>query len=568
MHVAKVVSRQRGREYVSWLLRQSVRDGPRVRHRTLANLSMLPPPAIDALRAVLRGEPVQVGTPGWEKVRSLPHGAVEAVLAMLQRLGLPALLDPRPSRARTLVTALIAARLLHPASKLGTTRLWHTSTLATELGVEDADEDELYAALDWLRARQPRIEQRLARRALTPGGLVLVDLSSSYLEGRHCQLARIGYSRDGKRGTLQIEYALLCAADGEPVAVEVFAGNVGDPTALAAQVTKLRDQFGVRECVLVGDRGMLTQARIHERRTLEGITWISALRAPQIQALVESGALQLSLFDERNLAEITSPTYPGERLVVCQNPLLAEERRRKREDLLRATEALLAPIQARVATGRLRGQDQVGLAVGRVLDRHKVGKHFHLTLTDDRCTVTRDSAGIAAEAALDGVYVLRTSVASDRLPTPDVVRAYKRLAKVERVFRALKAHDLQVRPIRHWTDDRVRAHVFLCLLGCWLRWHLERVWAPLLFTDEAPPVAPDPVAPAQRSPAARAKAPQRRLPDGTVLHSFATLLAALTTRPRDWIRATPVPEAPLFTLDTTPTPLQARALELVRTAPL
>jgi transposase len=562
MHVAKITSRQKGREYVSWLVRQSYCDQGKVKHRTLANLSALPEPAIDAVQRILKGEPIITGAPNWEIQRSLPHGHVQAALEMTRRLGLAQLIDSRSSRQRDLVLAMVLQRVLEPASKLATTRLWQQSTLATELSVQDADEDELYAAMDWLLKRQPRIEDRLARRHLSEGGLVLYDLSSSYMEGRHCSLARIGYSRDGKRGTLQIEYGMITDAEGRSVAIEVFEGNLSDPRTVASQVDKIRGRFKLSEVVLVSDRGMLTQARIEELSKQEGVAWISALRGPAIRELVESGSLQLSLFDERNLAEISAPEYPGERLVVCKNPLLAQERARKREDLLQATEAKLRPIQERVAQGKLVGAGQIGVAVGKVINQHKVGKHLEVVIAEGRLRIARQEQAIAEEAALDGIYVLRTSVSEDRLSSAGVVRSYKRLSKVERAFRSLKSIDHQIRPVHHYSDDRVRAHVFLCMLAYYLRWHLEQAWAPLLFKDEEPPLAEDPVAPAQRSAAAQNKASSQRLPDGTPVHSLRTLLRELATLTRNRVRALDADEAE-FEMLSAPTPLQARALALI-----
>jgi transposase len=567
MHVAKISSRQKGREYVSWLVRQSYRDQGKVKHRTLANLSALPQSAIDAVQRVLKGEPVITGAPDWEIQRSLPHGHVQAALEMARRLGLAPLIDSRSSRQRDLVLAMVLQRVLEPASKLATTRLWQQSTLAGELNVQDADEDELYAAMDWLLKRQPRIEDRLASRHLSEGGMVLYDLSSSYMEGRHCSLAKIGYSRDGKRGSLQIEYGMITDAEGRPVAIEVFEGNVGDPRTVAAQVDKIRGRFGLAEVVLVSDRGMLTQARIDELAKQEGVAWISALRGPAIRELVESGSLQLSLFDERNLAEISAPEYPGERLVVCKNPLLAQERARKREDLLKATEAKLRPIQERVVQGKLTDAGKIGVAVGKVVNQHKVGKHFEIEIADGRLGIERREQAIAEEAALDGIYVLRTSLSEDRLSSAGVVRSYKRLSKVERAFRSLKSIDHQIRPVHHYSDDRVRAHVFLCMLAYYLRWHLEQAWAPLLFKDEEPPLAEDPVLPARRSQAALDKASTQLLPDRTPAHSLRTLLRELATLTRNRVRPRDA-EGAEFELVATPTPLQARALALVESAAL
>ena len=565
VHVATTRRHYKGKTYETHLLRRSVREGGKVKSETLGNISHLPPELIELVRRGLKGERF-LAADGLEIRRSLPHGHVVAVLGTLRALGLERLIEPRPSRRRDLVGAMIAARLLAPGSKLATTRRWTQSTLAETLGVADADEDELYGAMDWLLARQERIERGLAARHLGPGALVLYDLTSTYVEGRHCPLAKHGHSRDGKPGTLQIEYGLITDEGGRPIAVEVVAGDTADPVTVPAAVTKLRDRFGLAEVVLVGDRGMLTSARIEVLRE-QGLGWISSLRAPAVRALAEAGALQLGLFDERGLAEISSPEYPGERLIVCRNPLLAAERARKRLDLLAATEAKLAPIVARVEAGRLRGADRIGLAVGRVIDRYKVAKHFELDITDDHLVVTRREAAITAEAALDGLYVLRTSVAAERLEAPDVVRAYKRLSRVERAFRGLKAVDLAVRPIHHHTADRVRAHILLCMLAYHVQWHLERAWAPLLFRDEARPELDDPVAPAVRSDAALTKARTQRLPDGGTVHSFRTLLAELATLTRNRVVPVGAPDETAFDLVAIPTPLQARALSLLELMP-
>jgi hypothetical protein len=565
VHVATTRRHYKGRIYETHLLRRSYREGGKVKTETLGNISHLPDELIDLVRRGLRGERF-LPADGLEIRRSLPHGHVVAVLGTLRALGVDALIERAPSRSRDLVVGMIAARLLAPGSKLATTRRWTQSTLASSLGVADASEDELYAAMDWLGERQARIEARLAARHLEPGGLVLYDLSSSYVEGRHCPLAKLGHSRDGKPGTLQIEYGLVTDHLGRPIAVEVVAGNTGDPATVPAAVEKLRVRFGLVDVVLVGDRGMLTSAQIEMLRA-SGLDWISALRGPAIRSLVDGGTLQLGLFDERNLAEISSPDFPGERLVVCRNPALRAERARKRLDLLAATEALLAPIVARVEAGTLRGAARIGLALGRVIDRHKVAKHFELDIADDRLVVSRKEAEIAAEAALDGLYVLRTSVAASRLDAPGVVRSYKLLTRVERAFRAFKAVDLAVRPIHHWTEGRVRAHIFLCLLAYYVQWHLERAWAPLLFRDEERPEGADPVAPARRSDAALAKAHTRQLPDGTPVHSLRTLLAELATLTRNLVVPAGAPDEAAFEIVATPTPLQTRALALLNLTP-
>ena len=565
VHVATTRRHYKDRVYETHLLRRSYREGRQVKTETVGNISHLPPELIELVRRGLAGERF-VAASGFEIRRSVPHGHVAAVLGTLRSLDLERLIDPRRSRQRDLVVGMVVARLLAPASKLATARSLGTTTLGTTLGIADASEDELYGALDWLLTRQPRIEARLAARHLAEGGLVYYDLSSSVVEGRHCPLARLGYSRDGKQGTLQIEYGLLADPDGRPIAVAVVPGNTGDPATVPAILVTLRERFGLTRVVLVGDRGMLTSARIETLRET-GFDWVSALRGPAIRNLAQDGALQLGLFDERNLAEITHPDFPGERLVVCRNPALAAERARKRDELLAATEAALAKVVARVEAGRLRGAARIGLALGRVVDRYKMAKHVELEIADDRLTVSRREREIAAEAALDGLYVLRTSVPAERLDAAGVVRAYKRLSRVERAFRSLKAPDLAIRPIRHWTEDRVRSHVFLCLLAYYVRWHMERAWAPLLFRDEDPPELLDPVAPARRSDAALAKASSHTLADGTPTHSFRTLLADLATLTRNLVVLPGAPDEAAFEIPATPTPLQARAFTLLGLSP-
>ena len=565
VHVATTRRHYKDRVYETHLLRRSYREGGKGKTETVGNLSHLPPELIDLVRRGLAGERFLPAS-GMEIRRSVPHGHVAAVLGTLRSLGVERLIEPRRSRARDLVVGMLVARLIAPASKLATARGLGATTLGDLLGIGDASEDELYGALDWLGERQARIEARLAARHLVPGGLVYYDLSSSYLEGSHCPLARLGYSRDGKKGTLQIEYGLLADPDGRPVAVAVVPGNTGDPATVPATVDTLRTRFGLERIVLVGDRGMLTSARIETVRAA-GFDWISALRGPAIRTLAQDGALQLGLFDERNLAEISHPDFPGERLIVCRNPALAAERARKRIELLAATEAALARVVARVEAGTLRGAARIGLALGRVVDRFKMAKHFELEIGDDHLVVTRREQAIAAEAALDGLYVLRTSVPAERLDAPSVVRSYKRLSRVERAFRGFKAADLAIRPIRHWTEDRVRAHVFLCMLAYYVQWHLERAWAPLLFRDEEPADLPDPVAPAARSEAALAKARSHELADGTPAHSFKTLLAELATLTRNLVVPAGAPDEAAFEIIATPTPLQARAFALLGLSP-
>ncbi len=560
MHVVTNRMRRGEREYTSTLLRRSYREGGVVKKETLANLSHLPEELIELIRGALRGQRYVAAGEEFAIERSLPAGHVEAALLMASRLGLPRLLDRVPSRERALCLAMIVQRLLGPGSKLAMSRAFAQSTLAAELSVEDVDEDELYAALDWLLARQGRIERALAGRHLRSGTLVLYDVSSSYFEGRSCPLAQLGYSRDGRRGTAQIVYGLLCAPDGCPVAVEVFAGSLHDDKTLPAQIEKLRKRFGLSSVIVVSDRGMVTRANLELLRASEGAAWITALKAPQVKKLVKDGALQLSLFDEHNLAEIADDDYPGERLVVCRNPLVAAERARKREDLLQATERALTEIQGRVEQGTLQGEAEIGLAVGAVWNRWRVRKHFQVEITETAFGFHRKQEQIAAEAALDGIYVLRTSVGASELRAPDVVRAYKQLKEVERAFRTLKG-PLELRPIHHRLDDRVRAHVFLCMLAYYLTWHLRQAWKPLLFDDEHRQEQPDPVAKARRSPQAEQKARSKRTTTGERCHSLTTLLAELATRTRNMIRLHA--SGASFEQLTRPTPTQARALTLI-----
>jgi transposase len=562
-----VTNRRQGkrREYVTHLLRRSWREGGRVRNETVGNISHLPEEIVELVRLALKGERFVGFDERFSIERSLPAGHVEAALALARRLELARLLDRSPSRERQLALALIVSRVLAPQSKLATARALSQSTLASELGVEGADEDELYAALDWLVERQQRIERSLARRHLEDGTLVLYDVSSSYFEGRCCPLAQLGYSRDQKRGTPQIVYGLLCDRRGCPVAVEVFEGSLHDDKTLPAQVEKLRKRFKLKSVIVVSDRGMVTRANLELLSETEGASWITALKAPQVGKLVRDGALQLSLFDEQNLAEIASDDYPDERLVVCRNPLVARERSRKREDLLEATERALSEIQGRVEQGTLTGAAEIGLAVGAVWNRWRVRKHFELEIADTSLAFSRKHQQIAAEAALDGIYVLRTSVPESELEAPDVVRAYKQLKEVERAFRTLKG-PLELRPIHHHLEDRVRAHVFLCMLAYYLAWHLRQAWAELIFTDEQPPTPVDPVAKASRSAAADRKAQTKRTTAGEPCHSLATLLSELSTRARNTIRVPGTGAS--FEQLTEPTTTQTRALELIDSYPL
>jgi Transposase DDE domain len=555
------------------LLRESYRVGGKVKKRTLLNLSDWPADRIAGFKMLLKGGSViPQNQQALTIIRSLPHGHIAAALGTARKIGLDCLLGPDGNRCRDLVLALVVGRLVAPGSKLAAARALSpdtaSSSLGDELGLGMVDEDELYTALDWLAVRQPAIETVLAKHHLTGGTLVLYDVSSSYLEGRCCPLAQFGYNRDRKRGKLQIVYGLLCAADGCPVAIEVFEGSTADPMTLASQVSKLKERFGLDHVVLVGDRGMITQARIGEDLRTAGLDWITALRAPAIKALRDAGALQMSLFDERDMAAITSPDFPGERLIVCRNRTLAAERARKREALLAATERELARIAAAVARRRqpLRGAAEIGLQVGAVLDKHKMAKHFILEIADSRFAFARKTAAIAAEAALDGIYVVRTSLPAARLDDAATVRSYKSLSLVERAFRCLKTVDLQVRPIYHWLADRVRAHVFLCMLAYYLEWHMRQRLAPMLYDDAdkeaAEVLRASVVAKAERSPAALTKQTTGQTEDGLPVHSFRSLLADLATLTRNTLITAIDPERS-FTLTTRPTPLQQKALDLL-----
>ena len=557
------------------LLRESFRENGRVGKRTLANLSDWPTPLVEGFRTLLKGG-VAVAAEGIRIRRALPHGHAAAVLGTMRVIGLDRLLGkPIDKRLVPLAIALIASRLISPASKLATARDLAADTAGSSLGrlleLGAVDESELYRALDWLGARQAAIETALARRHLKNGALVLYDVSSSWLEGRCCELARFGYSRDGKKGKLQIVYGLLCAADGCPVAVEVFEGNTADPMTLSTQIDKLKERFALSRVVLVGDRGMITSARISDELRPAGLDWITALRAPQIRALLDTGAFQLSLFDERDLAEITAPEFPGERLVVCKNPLLAEERARKREDLLQATEAALTKLADQIARGTgPRGTDRIARAVGRIENRYKLAKLFNITVGEDGFTFARNPVRIAEEARLDGFYVIRTSVEDKALAAESVVGAYKSLARVERAFRTLKTVDLHLRPIHHWLASRVRAHVFLCLLACHVEWHMRECLKPMLFDDDDPAGAARErasiVAPAQSSPAALRKRSSKLTANGGPVHSFHSLLRDLATCTINAVTTT-LNQAYSFTLVATPTPIQAQAFTLLSVDP-
>jgi len=571
MHVARIRSsytdkQGRRRAYESRLLRRTYRDGARVRHETLANLSGLPEAVVDSIEAALAGAALVPAGQAMTITRSLPHGHVAAVHAMAARLGLPRLLGPA-CRERDLALALIVSRVVAPGSKLSTLTWWPDVTLGADLGVDGATTGEVYAAMDWLQGRQETIEARLARRHLAPAAnpqrMALFDLSSSWLEGTHCPLGERGHSRDGKKGTVQIEYGLLTDPQGRPVAVRVFEGNTADPAAFT-QITKVvRDKFGLARMVMVGDRGMITSARIEALQKLDDkYGWITALRAPAIRKLMAGdGPLQLTLFDEQDLAEITSPDFPGERLVACCNPVLAEERARKRAGLLAATEKLLAPLIARVAAGRLHGKDEIGLAVGKVIGKHKMAKHFEVTITDTTLTAERRQDSIGTEALLDGIYVIRTPVPATALDAPGVVTAYKNLKYVERDFRHIKADDLDLRPVFHRLEKRVRGHVLICMLAAYLTWHLRQAWAPLTYTDQNPPAQPNPVAPARRSQAAQAKASVQHDENGRSYHSFRGLLAHLATLSRNQVRFAGTPA--IIPMLTEPTSEQRQAFDLI-----
>jgi hypothetical protein len=557
------------------LLRESYREGGKVRKRTLANLSSLPLEQVELLRAVLRGDHLVPADQGLEIVRARPDGHVQAVLGTLRRIGLDRLLPRGAVRRQRLAEALIVARVIEPAAKLATARGLDAETASHSLGhhlkLGKVPANDVYATLDWLAAAQPQIEAGLARRHLSGGTLVLYDVTSSWLEGRCCPLARFGYSRDGRKDKLQIVIGLLCGEDGCPIAVEVFDGNVADPSTLASQIDKLKIRFRLQRVVLVADRGLITSARIEEELRPAELDWVTALRAPAIRKLVgEDGPLQLSLFDERDLAEIESPDYPGERLIVCRNPALAEERRRKRNDLLDLTERDLLDLQERVRRRRrpLRGAAAIGQAVGKVTGRRKVGKHFRVTITDDDLQFHRDLPAVAAEAALDGFYVLRTSLPAEAMDAADTVRAYKSLARVERAFRCLKTVDLQIRPVFHWRGPRVRAHVFLCMLAYYVEWHMRQALASILFDDHDRAAAeaqrPSPVAKAKPSPAARNKAASKITDDGLSVHSFRSLLVDLATMTRNTVRFAGKTTVEILA---TPTPVQRRAFELLGLKP-
>jgi transposase len=566
-HVVTTTRKYKDRVYRTHLLRRSYREDGKVKNETLGNLSHLPEPLIEIIRRSLQGETFVPLASAFEITRSRPHGHVQAVSAAMARLDVASLLSSKPCAERELVLAMIASRIVAPHTKLATSRWWHTTTLAEDFGVATATEDDLYAAMDWLLARQDAVQKKLASRHLRDAGLVLYDLSSSYFEGSSCPLAKRGYNRDGKSGKLQVNYGLLTDPRGCPVAVSVHEGNTSDSATFMPAVHKLREDFGIEQMVMVGDRGMISSKAIAELRESDAVGWITALKSASIRALVEQGRLQLGLFDERNLLELSSPQYPGERLVACRNPELAKLRAHKREELLAATEACLARIALRVHAGKLQGADAIGLRVGRIINQYKVAKHFELSISDSALSWTRKHGEIAGEAALDGLYIIRTSVPAEQMDAATCVRNYKSLANVERAFRSIKTIDLKVRPIHHRLADRVRAHIFLCMLAYYVEWHLREAWRELMFadTDQLAKATRDPVAPAKRSQAAQLKASSHTLPDATPAHSFATLMSELASVVRNTCR-TPncAPDTPTFDVLTTAQPLHQRALALVQ----
>ena len=564
MHIDVVPNRNSRPAY---LLRESVREGKRVRKRTLANLSSLSETQIFAIRAVLRGESLQPVASMFKVIASPSHGQVQAIRVAMRRLSFEALIAARPSRQRDLVCAMVAARVLAPHTKLATTRWWHTTTLAEEFGVTDADEDELYEAMDWLLSRQGDIEKKLAARHLRAGGLVLYDLSSSYFEGQCCPLAKRGYNRDGKKNKLQVNYALLTDPRGCPVSVSVYEGNTVDSETLLPLVKRMREAFGIDTVVIVGDRGMISQKSIEELRGLEAVKWITALKSAQIRCLLDEGSLQLGLFDERNLFEFTHPEFPNERLIACRNPELAKLRAHKRRELLQATTEELQKVRAMVARKKkLSGIDRIGVRVGRVVNKYKVAKHFELQIEAHRFDFHIREDSVSSEAALDGIYILRTPLAARDMDSAQVVRSYKSLSQVERAFRSMKTVDLKVRPIHHRLADRVRAHILLCMLAFYIEWHILEAWRELMFADEdqAAKANRDPVAPAKRSAQALRKVASHTLPDGSPAHSFCTLLEELATIVRNTCLAPGSAEnAPTFTITTEPNAIQQRALQLL-----
>jgi transposase len=566
-HVVTTTRQYKGRVYRTHLLRRSYREGGAVKNETLGNLSHLPDDLVEIIRAALQGTTFVPINQAFEVTRSRSHGAVEAVALTMQRLGFAALIASKPCRERDIVLAMVAARIVAPHTKLATTRWWHTTTLAEDFDVADASEDELYAAMDWLLQRQSKIENKLASKHLQPGGLVLYDLSSSYFEGSTCPLAKRGYNRDGKRGYLQVNYGLLTDPRGCPVAVSVHDGNTSDCETFLPQVQRLRQDFGIERLVIVGDRGMISQKSIDEIRHTDGVDWITALKSGAIRMLIDDQQVQPDLFDERNLFEFTHPDFPGERLIACRNRELAKLRAHKRQDMLQATGKDLEKIAARVEAGRLSGQDDIGVRVGKIINKYKMAKHFDLDIKNDAFSFQHKSDSIAAETALDGIYIIRTSVSTDRMDSADCVRNYKLLVHVERAFRSLKTIDLKIRPIHHRLADRVRAHILLCMLAYYVEWHMREAWRELMFADpdqDAKKIR-DPVAPAKRSEVAEIKATSRQLLDGTPTHSFSTLLSELGSIVRNTCRTPNADhDAPTFDVTTISNPVQQRAFELIK----
>lgn len=567
MHVVTTMRVYKDKTYRTHLLRRSYREGKKVKSATLGNLSHLPPHVIDIIRRSLKGETLVSSTTAFEAIASFHHGHVQAVLAAMKHLGFEGLIASVPSRERDLAVGMIASRILDPDSKLATTRWWRTTTLPDILEVTDADEDNLYDAMDWLLQRQGHIEKKLAARHLTEGGMALYDLSSSYFEGSTCPLAALGHNRDGKKGKLQVNYGLLTDNRGCPVSVSVFKGNTGDPKTLMPQVRKMKEDFGIKTVVLVGDRGMISQKQIDEIKDVDGLDWITALKTDAIRKLAEDqGPLQLGLFDERNLFEFTHPDFPGERLVACRNPELRKLRGHKRKSLLEATCRELTKVRDMVGRSTLKGKDKIGVRVGKVINKYKVAKHFVLDIKDHDFDFHIDMEKVAEETALDGIYVLRTSLTEERISTEDIVRNYKNLSQVERAFHSMKTMDLKVRPIYHRLENRVRAHIFLCMLAYYVEWHMREAWRSVLFCDEdqARKKTRDPVAPATRSKAALEKVHSKTLADGSAVHSFQTLLKQLSTIVRNRCRVpTDGPDAPIFDVVTTPTAEQQRAYGLL-----
>ena len=566
VHVVTTRREYKGKTYESHLLRRSYRDEGKVKNETVGNLSHLPAHVIELVRRALKGEAFAPAAETFEITSSITHGDAKAVAIAMRKLGFAALLSSRPCREADLVMAMITARIIAPHTKLATTRWWHTSTLAEDLGVADADEDDLYQAMDWLLEHQPIIEKKLAARHLDDNSLVLYDLSSSYFEGTSCPLAKLGHNRDGTGHKLQVNYGLLTTSRGCPVATSVYEGNTNDAKTLVPQVRKLKDDFGIKQLVIVGDRGMVSQKAIDELKDIDGLDWITALKSGRIRALLDGGHLQLGLFDEQNLFELSHPDYPGERLVACRNTELAKLRSHKRQSLLDATTKELTKIQGMVARGRFRDAAAIGIRVGKVVNKYKVAKHFALDIADGRFDFRILDDEVAAEAALDGIYVVRTSVAQNRLDAADTVRSYKLLSAVERAFRTIKTVDLKVRPIHHRLENRVRAHIFLCVLAYYVEWHMREAWRSMLFADEDQNAKAkrDPVAPALRSAKAERKAVTHELEDGTTAHSFRTLMQDLTGIVRNTCRSPGGgSDAPTFTITTTPSPAQRRALDLL-----